>query len=79
MGIINLKKREIIFEGNTMRVIVPLDPIEGVRYIELVKEEYCIAAIGNIYQLKIKERDWVNPSIEGKLSWEHDIYCTSHS
>ena len=32
MAIINLKKTQMIFEGNNMRVIVPLDPSEGVRY-----------------------------------------------
>ncbi len=47
--IINLKKRQMIFEGNNMRVIVPLDPSEGARYIEPVKEEYCAADIDNIY------------------------------
>jgi len=38
MAIINLKKRKIIFEINNMRFIVPLDPLEGARYIELVRE-----------------------------------------
>lgn len=37
------------FEGNNMRVIVPLDPLEGVRYIDIVREEYCAADIDNIY------------------------------
>jgi len=38
MAIINLKKRKIIFEINNMRFIVPLDPLEGARYTELVRE-----------------------------------------
>ena len=32
MAIINLKKRQMIFEINNMRVILPLDPSEGARY-----------------------------------------------
>lgn len=55
MAIINLKKRKIIFERNIMRVIVPLDPLEGARYTEPVKEEYNEADIDNIYQIKAKE------------------------
>lgn len=32
MAITNLKKRKMVFESNNMRVIVPLDPLEGERY-----------------------------------------------
>lgn len=56
MAIINLKKRQMIFEGSNMRVIVPLDPL-GVRYIESVREEYCVVDINNIYQMTTKEQD----------------------
>jgi len=38
MGIINLKKRYMIFEGNNMKLIVPLDPSEGVRYTSQSKK-----------------------------------------
>lgn len=77
MAIINLKKRQMIFEGNNMGVLSPLDPSKGLRYIELVKEEYCAADIDNIYQMTVKEQECVNPTAEGKLSWEQDISCTS--
>lgn len=40
MAIINMKKREMIFKINNMRVIAPLDPSKGVRYTKPVKEEY---------------------------------------
>lgn len=55
MNIINLKKRYIIFEGNNMRVIILLDPLEGLGYTKLVIEEYCIANLDNIYQITSKE------------------------
>lgn len=79
MGITSLKKRQMIFEGNTMIVIVPLEPSRGVRYIEPVKEEYCATDIDNIYQMITKEHDCLNPTIEGKLSWECDSSCTQDS
>lgn len=79
MAIINLKKRQMIFEGNNMRVIGPSDPSKGVRYIELAKEEYDATDIDNIYQMTTREKDWVNHTLEGKLSWECDSSCTSDS
>jgi len=62
-----------------MRVIVPVDPSEGVRYTELVREEYYVTEIDNIYQMKTKEQDWVKPTIGGKLTWDHDSSFTSDS
>ena len=38
-GIINLKKRSMIFENEGTRLIVPLDPVEGERYTKLIQEE----------------------------------------
>lgn len=62
-----------------MRVIVPLVPLEGVRYTEPIKEEYNTTDIDNIYQMTVKEQDCVNPIAEGKLSWDHDSSCISDS
>lgn len=78
MAIINLNERQMIFESNNMRVIVPLDPSEGIRYTEPVKEEYNAIDIDNIYQMTTKEQDCVNPT-EGKLSWEHVSSCALDS
>jgi len=38
-GIINLKKRKMIFEKKSLRVVVLLDVAEGVRYTEPVCKE----------------------------------------
>lgn len=38
-GVINLKKRKIIFEKKSLRLVVPLDPAEGACYTELVRDE----------------------------------------
>jgi len=37
-GVINLKKRNVIFEKKSLYVIIPLDPTEGSHYTELVHD-----------------------------------------
>ena len=37
-GVINLKKRKMIFEKKSLLVIIPLDLAEGLRYTELVHD-----------------------------------------
>ena len=39
MAVINFKKWMMTFENQDIRVIMPMDPDEGRRYIELVKDE----------------------------------------
>jgi len=38
-GVINLKKRKMIFEKKALRVVVPLDPAKGAGYIEPVRDD----------------------------------------
>lgn len=38
-GVINLKKRKMKFEKNSLRVVVPLDLAEGARYTKPVHDE----------------------------------------
>jgi len=43
-GVINLKKRKMIFETKVLRIVIPLDLAEGPRYLKLVHnndEEDC--------------------------------------
>ena len=49
-GIINLKIRSMIFEGEGTRVIVPLDPTEGEQYTESKREEQ---DVDHIYKMTI--------------------------
>ena len=35
---INLKKRKMIFEKKSLHVVIPLDPVEGLHYIEPVHD-----------------------------------------
>jgi len=55
MAIINLKKIQMIFKGNNVRVIALLDPSKGERYTKPDRQEYCTADIDNIYHLTTKE------------------------
>jgi hypothetical protein len=66
-AIIKLNMRKMTFKSGEYRVITPLDPSEGERFVEptfLDMEE--------INQLNItiaREEDYVNPTVDGVLSW----------
>ena len=53
-GIINLKKRSMVFENNGTRVIVPLYPTEGKQYTEPVRNE---EDVDHIYKLTTWDKD----------------------
>ena len=66
--VINLKKRQMTFEGKYLRVIVPLDPSQGERYTETVKDEYH-DVLDHIYNITAKEEDYFDPTAEGIMDW----------
>jgi hypothetical protein len=49
--VVDLKKIIMMFEGDGLRVIAPLDPDEGPRYTEPIREEYRAYELDNIYKL----------------------------
>jgi len=49
-GVINLKQRKMIFKKKLHRVVVPLDPIEGSRYIEPTRSQERGDILDSIYQ-----------------------------
>ena len=55
-GFINLKKRKMIFEKKSLRVVVPLDLAEGVRYTEPVCNEDSDDDLNCIYKITAKTR-----------------------
>lgn len=57
------------FESETMRLIAPLHTREGEMYIELVKDELDIGEIDNLYNITTRREDYVNPTVDGELSW----------
>jgi len=77
--VINLKKRDMTFEKKELRVIVPLDPTKGVRYIEPVGDYYEENDIEHIYKLTVWNEDWINPMVDGRITWEKDKSCNSDS
>jgi len=78
-GVINLKKRKMIFEKKSLCSVVPLDPTEGVRYTELVHNEDSDGELDCIYQITAQDQGKVNPTVNARLSWDHDSSCTLES
>jgi hypothetical protein len=67
--IVDLKKRRMTFEGNGLKFIAPLDPDEGRRYTEPIKEEDHTYELENIYKLTARQEDYINPTTDRNLSW----------
>jgi len=78
-GVINLKKKKMIFNKRSLRIVVSLDPAEGVRYTEPVHNDDNDDELDSIYQITTQDQDWVNSTTDGRISWEHDSSCTSDS
>jgi hypothetical protein len=74
-----LKKRCMKFERDGLRVIAPLDPDEGSRYIEPIREEDHAYELENIYKLTGRHQDYINPTTDGNLSWRSDNVGSSYS
>lgn len=78
-GVINIKKCKMIFEKNSLCVVVLLDPAEGSCYIEPVRNYDRDNDLDCIYKIMIREKDWVNPTVDGRISWECKSSCTLDS
>ena len=68
--IINFKKRILSFEDNEMRVVSPIDPLEGQRSIELVYNEVQVDYLNHIYNVTAMQEYYINPTTDGNLSWK---------
>jgi hypothetical protein len=67
----------MIFESGEYKVIVPLDPSEGGRYVEPATKNFITEDINQFYRTTMREEDYVNPTIDGILSWRSISSCTS--
>ena len=74
-----LKKRRMTFEGDGLRVIAFLDPDEGQRYTQPIREEDYTYALENIYKLTARQHDYINLTIDANLSWRSESTCSSYS
>ena len=55
--VINLKERKMIFERKSLHVVVPLDPVEGSRYIEPMRDYDSDDDLDCIYKIIAWEQD----------------------
>jgi hypothetical protein len=76
---VDLKKIKMTFEGDGLRAIAPLDPDECPRYTEPIREEDRAYDLENIYKLTTKQHDYINPMVDGNLSWRSDNTFSSDS
>jgi len=67
--VLNLKKRHMSFETDTLHMIAPLDPNEEDIYHEPVDEDTCIYIIENIYKINGNREEYINPTVYGDLIW----------
>ena len=65
--IINFKKRILSFEDDEMRVVSPIDPLEGQRYVELVYNEGQGDYLDQIYNVTSLKEDYINLVEDGNL------------
>jgi len=63
-AIINLKTQKTIFELGYYRVVAPLDPSQGGRYVELAAEKFITKEINQFYGTTT-----LNPTKDGMLRW----------
>ena len=62
-----------------MRVVSPIEPLEGHRYVEPIYNEGQVDYLDQIYNVTALQEDYINPTMDGKLSWKSAISCTSDS
>ena len=78
-AIINLKRRQMTFEGNDLRIIIPLDPSQGERYTEPIRDEGEHDTLDHIYNITAMDADYVEPNDDGVMDWQCDSSCVSDS
>jgi hypothetical protein len=65
------------FKSRDYRVITPLDPSEGERFVEPTCLD--LEEINQLYRTTTREDDYVNSSADGVLSWRTITSCASDS
>ena len=65
--IINFKKSILSFEDEEMRVVSPIDPFEGQRYVEPVYNEGQVNYLDQIYNVTAMHEDHISPTTDGNL------------
>ena len=73
MAVINFKKQMMTFENQDIRVIAPMDPNEGQRYIEPVKDE---VVRGWDHAYNISEY-YIHPTADKEIGWRNTSSTSS--
>ena len=74
-----MKKRILTFECSYLRVVAPIDPLEGHRNVDPVNSEGLGECLEHIYRITYARDDYVNPMTGGKMSWWSISSLTSYS
>ena len=64
------------FEELKMLVVSLINPMEGHHYVELVRGECHEGYLDNIYNISCTLDYYINPTIDGKLSWWSVSSCS---
>jgi hypothetical protein len=75
--IINLKTKKMTFESGDYRVISPLNPLEGEKFVELACLD--LEEIIQLYRKTTHDMDYINPTADGVLRWQRITSCTTDS
>lgn len=76
---INLEKLKMIFEKKSLYVIIPLDPAEGSRYMELMHEYEIDGDLDCIYKITTRNENQVNPTMDEWIAQERKSSYTLDS
>ena len=77
--LINFKKIILTFEDSELRVVAPIDLLEGHRYVKQVNSERQGDYLDQIYNITSTRDDYVNTMTDINLSWRSVSYCTLDS
>jgi hypothetical protein len=77
--VLNLKKRHMSFEAETLCMVAPIDPHEGDRCNEPVDEYVKHFSIEKIYNTSRHGEDYISPTAYGELSWKSVNYYHTNS
>ena len=78
-GIINLKKRKMIFEKKLLPTVILLDPAEGPCYTEPMHNEEGEDDLDCIYKIFAHRPKGDKPIEERRKSWGYTEFCTEDS
>ena len=79
LAVINLKKKQMTFEGHNIIIIAPLDPSKGPRYTEPIQQEEELRDTDDLYKMTTTKDDYIDPTVDGTIGWCCANSCTSDS